>query len=128
MRIHFFVNTIYSKFKFKKLELRLNRYFLIEFRKFKWKYMQDRSLDRDTEKRDSILRCSVAYNQIYLIYNYVSLISTFSCVNFHTYQNLFLPRFTTTLLNFDSFISCFIYINLDYRNHQIDISETVVYF
>ena len=31
------------------------------------------------------------------------------------------------ILNFDSFISHFIYINLYYRNRQVDLSETEVY-
>ena len=63
-----------------------------------------------------------------LIYTYVSFISTFSYINYHLYQLLFSSRFSPNCLNFDSVLSRFIYINLYYRNRQVYISETEVYF
>ena len=57
----------------------------------------------------------------------LSLISIFGYINFHLYQHLFWPRFSPMSHNLDSVISRFIYINVYYRNRQVDISETEVY-
>ena len=54
-------------------------------------------------------------------------ISTFGYINFYLYQHVFLPRFSPMSHNLDSAISHFIYINVYYRNRQVDLSETEVY-
>ena len=61
------------------------------------------------------------------MYTPVSLISTFGYINFHLYQHLFWLRFSPMSHNLDSVISRFIYIIVNYRNRQVDISETEVY-